>query len=253
MTLVDIKQAIDTLSANELEQIRQYVIQKQGNQSSEKVGIIGDMHGDYDSFIKALDIFDIQGVNQILCAGDIVDRGSDADKIIKVIQERDILSIAGNHDRTVVANQDRWRQHKNPQRMRELGRIVSDKTITFLENLPDTLSTHIAEKNILVAHGTPWSDVLGAFPDSRHSTFERIYNEFADSYDVIILGHTHCPMHAKIDNLHILNAGSIYSITARDSHTFGILSLPDCHFTVYDIPTGNPIDLEIKPLLNFKT
>lgn len=253
MTLNEIKQAINTLSQDELEQIQQYIIQKQANSPSEIVGIIGDMHGDYDSFMKALDILDAQGVKHILCAGDIVDRGSDADKIIEVIQERGILSIAGNHDRTVVANQDRWRQHKSPQRMKELGRIVSDETITFLENLPDTITTNIAGKNILVAHGTPWSDVLGAFPDSRQSTFERIYNEFADSYDIIILGHTHCPMHAVVGNLHILNSGSVYSITARDSHTFGILSLPDCHFTVYDIPTGNSIDLEIKPLIDFKT
>lgn len=249
MNLESIKQAIDKLSPYELEEIQQYIILKQGNSVSEKVGIIADMHGDYDSFLKALDIFDAQSVNHILCAGDIVDRGSDADKIIEVIQEQSILTIAGNHDRTVVANQDRWRQQKNPERMKQLGRIVSDETIRFLENLPDTLSTSIAGKNILIAHGTPWSDVLGAFPDSRQSTFERIYNDYAEAHDIIILGHTHCPMHAKIGNLQILNSGSIYSITARDSHTCGILSLPEGHFTVYNIPTGNPIELEIKPLI----
>lgn len=237
MTLDSIKQEIDILSPDELEKLRQYIVNKQS--ASVKIGIIADVHGDYDSFIKALDFFNSQGIQKILCAGDIVDRGSDADKIIKVIQERNILSIAGNHDRTVVSNQERWRQHKNPQKMKKLGRIVSDEAIEFLENLPDTATITIAGKRILIAHGTPWSDVLGAFPDSRQSTFERIYNDYASDYDIIILGHTHHPMHATINGLHILNPGSIYSVTARDSNTFGILSLPECVFTVYDIQTGN--------------
>lgn len=253
MTLDDIKQAIDKLSPDEREEIRQYINQTQVNSSSEKVGIIADIHGDYDSFLKALAIFEAEGVKTILCAGDIVDRGSDADKIIEVLQERSILTIAGNHDRTVVANQDRWRQHKNPERMKELGRIVSDETISYLENLPDTVWTTIAGKNILIAHGTPWSDVLGAFPDSRQSTFERIYRDYADEYDIIILGHTHCPMHAKIGKLDIINTGSVYSVTIRDSHTCGILSLPDKHFAVYDIPSGKPIELDIKPNISIES
>lgn len=245
MELDDIKQAIDNLASDDLEQIRQYIVLKQAESHLEKIGIIADLHGDYSSFIKALDIFDKQGISHILCAGDIVDRGSDADKIVEVIQERNILCIAGNHDRTVVANQDRWRQHKNPQKMKQLGRIVSDETIAFLENLPDTSEITIANKRILIAHGTPWSDVLGAFPDSRQSTFDRIFQDYVDDYDIVILGHTHHPMQAIIGKMNILNPGSIYDVTIRDSNTCAILSLPDCMFTVYDIKTANLIELEI--------
>lgn len=248
MNLNDLKQAIYNLPSGDLEQLRQYIALKQANLPIEKIGIIADLHGDYSSFLKALDIFDTEGISHILCAGDIVDRGSDADKIIEVIQERDIVCIAGNHDRTVAVNQERWRQHKNPQRMKQLGRIVSDETITFLENLPDTAEMTIADKHILIAHGTPWSDVMTVFPDSRQSTFDRIYRDYANDYDLIILGHTHHPMHAVIDKLHILNPGSVYDVTIRDSNTCAILSLPDCIFTLYDVKTANPTELEITNL-----
>lgn len=248
MTSQDIFRILDQLSPDELEQVQEYVNQlkqKLSETGTEKAGIIADLHGDYSNFLNALNIFDTHGISHILCAGDIVDRGSDADKIIEVIQERDILCIAGNHDRTVVANQERWRQHKNPQRMKQLGRIVSDETITFLENLPDIAEITIANKRILIAHGTPWSDVMTVFPDSRQSTFDRIYRDYADDYDIVILGHTHHPMNAVIGKLQILNPGSIYDVTIRDSNACAILSLPDCTFTLYDIKTANPIELAI--------
>ena len=244
MTLEEIKAEIDKLSAEELEVIRRYVADRQAL-SREVIGIVGDMHGDYESFNTALEFFDEQGITRVLCPGDIVDRGPDADKIIKVIQERGIACIAGNHDRTVVSNQARWRQSDNPERLKELGRIVSDETVAFLKALPDTAEFVIAGQRILMGHGTPYSDVVGVFPDTRQATFERLYDQYVEDYDILILGHTHQPMHAMVKGLHILNAGSIYSVTMRDSHTFATLSLPDCTFTVYDVETCKPIEINL--------
>lgn len=243
MVLDDIKQQIAKLSAEELEEIRQYVAERQAKWS-EVIGILGDMHGDYESFIKALEIFDEQGITRILCAGDIVDRGPEADKIIEVMQAKNIVSIAGNHDRTIVSNQARWRESDKPERLKELGRIVSDETIAFLETLPDTAEFVIAGKRILMAHGTPASDVQGVFPDSRHSLYDLIHYNYGKQFDILILGHTHQPMHAIVKGLHIFNAGSIYGVTIRDSNTCATLSLPDCTFTLYDIQTQNPRPLD---------
>lgn len=248
ITIQDIFSALEQLSADELEQVQEDTTKLQPNLSqsdSTVVGIIGDMHGNYEGFLKALEIFEQHGVMQILCAGDIVDRGGHADDIVKMIRARNILCIAGNHDRTVVTNQARWRASKNAERLRELGRIVSDETITFLKALPDTAEIIIADKRILIAHGAPWSDVITVFPDSRQSTFERINNDYGGNYDIVILGHTHQPMHARIGNLHILNAGSVYDVTIRDSHTCGILYLPETRFVVFDLASENPIDLGI--------
>ncbi|MEO1288985.1 MAG: metallophosphoesterase family protein [Chloroflexota bacterium] len=244
MLFETLKSQIDTMSSQELQKLQEYITMKLSQETS-KIGIIADIHGDYDSFQKALSIFDAQNVQNVVCVGDIVDRGSDADKIIKVLQQRQILCIAGNHDRTVVANQDRWRQHPNQQRMRELGRVVSDTTIDFLIDLPDTMPLNLANKKILIAHGTPWSDVLGVFPDSRQGSFDRIYRDYSAEYDVIILGHTHHPMHAMIQNLHIINSGSVYSVTSRDSNTCAIFDLDALSLIVYDIQSAQPIDISI--------
>jgi putative phosphoesterase len=246
MKMESLFKTLDALSDNELKQVQDYINQRRQIPSdSVRVGIIADLHGDYQGFLKALEFFEQQGISQILCAGDIVDRGSNADDIVRTFQARNIVCIGGNHDRTVVANQERWRETDKPERLRELGRIVSDETIAYLESLPDTASLTIAGKRILIGHGTPWSDVMTVFPDSRQSTYSRILKEYGADNDIIILGHTHQPLHATIGHLHILNPGSIYGITIRDSHTFATLKLPECEFTVYDTRTGALVPLII--------
>jgi hypothetical protein len=52
-------------------------------------------------------------------------------------------------------------------------------------------------------------------------------------------------LHATIGTLQILNPGSIYGVTIRDSHTCAILKLPACDFTVYDVQSGEAIALPI--------
>jgi len=246
MDLESLFKTLETLSDNELKQVQEYINQRRQTVSrSVLVGVIADLHGDYDGFLKALELFEAQGISQILCAGDIVDRGSNADDIVRTFQARNIVCIGGNHDRTVVANQDRWRETDKPERLRELGRIVSDETIAYLVSLPDTASLTIAGKRILISHGTPWSDVMTVYPDSRQSTFERILKDYGAENDIIILGHTHQPLHATIGHLQILNPGSIYGITIRDSHTCATLKLPECEFTLYDTRTGALIPLPI--------
>jgi predicted phosphodiesterase len=86
---------------------------------------------------------------------------------------------------------------------------------------------------------------MTVFPDSRRSTYQRIEKEYGADNDIIILGHTHHPLNATIGDLHIYNPGSIYGITTRDSHTCATLKLPECEFTVYDVRTGEIVDIPI--------
>src|SRR5262245_13489546 len=121
MSQVDLlAKMLDALSNAELDiieqQIHQIRVQRAWpadnlieNAASIKVGIIADMHGDFAGFQQSLDIFDRAGVSHILCAGDIVDRGPEADAMVKTILERGIPCIKGNHDHTVLENQAKWR------------------------------------------------------------------------------------------------------------------------------------------------
>ena len=209
-----------------------------------RLGLIADIHGDYDGFMRSLELLDREGVSRIICAGDIVDRGPRADNIIQVLQERDITCIKGNHDVTVVRNQPKWRAGENPDRLRELGRIISDEAVAFLSALPESLTLTLEGLTITMGHGTPWSDIIGVFPDSRLSIYERVVERYPDT-DLFILGHTHQPMQVEHAGMRFLNPGSIYGVTMRDSHTCAIINLPDREFRVFDHETGQEVDVPL--------
>lgn len=210
-----------------------------------RVGLLSDMHGDYENFRAALTLFEGLGVTRILCMGDATDRGPDADKIIAVLREREIPCVAGNHDRTVVTNQAHWRQRDNAAALRQYGRIVTDDSIAYLKQLPETLRLTIENKRILTAHGAPWSDVVSIFRDSRQTMYERLHREHSPDTDIILLGHTHEPMHVTYKALHIINPGSTYGVTLRDSHTCAVLTLPQVAVQLYDVKYLKPVPLDV--------
>lgn len=209
-----------------------------------QIGLISDLHGDFNSFQKALALFETKGVHRVLCLGDVSDRGPDADKIIEVMKARQIPCVAGNHDRTVVSNQAHWRDSAAYERLQRVGRIVSDESIAYLKALPDTVNLTRARQRILMAHGAPWSDVVSIFHDSRQAMYQRLHRDYATATDIILLGHTHAPMHVVFKGLHIINPGSVYGVTLRDSHTCAVMALPYVEVTLYDLITKRPTPLE---------
>lgn len=61
----------------------------------------------------------------------------------------------------------------------------------------------------------------------------------------MVLGHTHQPMMLQVGGLHLVNPGSIYGVTMRDSHTCGVLTLPEVQFEVYHLSTHQQIPLKL--------
>ncbi len=208
-----------------------------------QIGLLADLHGDLAGFQAALKVFEREHVERILCAGDIVERGSDAEEIVRLMRVLDIACIKGNHEYSVIANQNRWRQTGNPERMAQIGRVISDETAAYLESLPASARYEFEKTRLLMGHGTPWSDVLTVFPDSRQGIFDQLWQRYGSSTDVMILGHTHQPMCVTLKGMLILNPGSVYGVMIRDSHTCGVLSLPGKQVQVYDLNTGSPIEL----------
>jgi len=63
-----------------------------------KLGLISDIHADYPSLVKALRIFKRVGVNKILCAGDLVEKGDNGNEVVALIHRLKIPCVLGNHD-----------------------------------------------------------------------------------------------------------------------------------------------------------
>jgi putative phosphoesterase len=202
------------------------------------VGLVADIHGDLAGLRRALAIFAREGVARLICAGDIVDRGADADAIIPILQRLGATCVKGNHEHTIMRSQERWRASPRAEQLAQVGRVVSDTTIAYIASQPDTARLTLTGVRILVAHGAPWSDITSVFPDSRQGVFNQLRERYATDTDVIVLGHTHRPMQVDLGRLLVLNPGSVYGVTARDSATCATLDLATRAFRVFDLRTG---------------
>lgn len=186
-----------------------------------KIGIISDIHGDYRALERVLERLDNHHqVDEILCAGDLVGRGPEQEKVVETIRKRDIPTVRGNHDE--------WYTH------------FSQENTTYLQSLPIDWEGTYAEKRIFMCHGKPGNNLWGLYRDHVSKTLLNMMLQSLRA-DVLITGHTHVPMFMEVKLGCVINPGSIYtfSTSRATSHTYGILNLPEMSFDLYDV-LGNP-------------
>lgn len=181
------------------------------------IGIISDIHGDYRALERVLDRLDNHHrVKQILCAGDLVGRGPEQDRVVQIIRERRIPTVRGNHDE--------WFYDMSPENS------------AFLKSLPLDWRGDFDGISLFMCHGKPGNNLWGLYRDHISDT---LLNMMLSSLrvNVLITGHTHVPLYAKVKQGCVVNPGSVYTFKSvrASSHTYGILHLPQLTFDLYDL------------------
>jgi putative phosphoesterase len=208
-----------------------------------KIGLIADIHCDVDGLKRALDLFHRRGVDSILCAGDLVEKGKgcDGNVVVEIIQASGIPSVKGNHDHSAAFNQQWLRENYDPRHPKLADLFLNETTLTYLSDLPETLSYEWYGRRVLMAHGTPWNRTMYLYASSPRMIYENMTDQ--TDADLIILGHTHRPMNIRFCNRQVVNPGSVCGHWIGGSGTCGILTLPDSCFEVYDLETGSQMNI----------
>lgn len=191
------------------------------------IGVISDIHGDYAALDTALNrLYNVHGVSQVLCAGDLVGRGPHPDSVVELIRDRQIPTVRGNHD--------------------EWSYALSSENKSYLKSLPLEWRGTFDDCTVYMCHGKPGNNLWGLYRDHISNT---LLNMMLQSLgvDVLITGHTHMPLYVRVQQGCVINPGSLYTFNnvRSSSHTYGVLHIPDMSFDLYDltIPTGEPIAL----------
>ena len=172
-----------------------------------RLGVIGDVHAEHERLNAALEHLSREGVDAICCTGDLADGEGDVDACCELLAAAGVLSVAGNHDRWLLAN----RMRNVPYAHRLLD--ISQGSHEFLSNLPPTLTIETPLGAALVCHGVGENDLRKVWPGSVRMPIERSPELDAlialGETHFVINGHLHYRVIVNFDALTLLNAGTL--------------------------------------------
>jgi putative phosphoesterase len=177
------------------------------------------------------------GADRIVCAGDLVGYGPSPDRVVAFLQEHQVPSVRGNHDR--------WALERGPGVPDEFGGgIPSRGTLDSLRALPfDRLVAQDRTVGVVV-HGSPRSDMEFVTRTTHPRKVLRGY--LLDlQCDFLVVGHTHRPMWFRCPDGVVVNPGSVVSMPVVDSsRTFAMIDLDALEPTFYDVESGQTVEVE---------
>ncbi|GAB4461729.1 MAG: metallophosphoesterase family protein [Anaerolineae bacterium] len=200
-----------------------------------KLGLIADVHADVEALRQALDRLDALGVGAVLCAGDLVDYGFWPDETISLMRARGIPCVLGNHDRRLFTRppEKRKPRHSDPD-------AITPENLKYLRALPARLDRRYGGLRVAVHHGALTSDTALVHP--KFSTPRALAEMIAASRaNVLVLGHTHVPVHFVAPAGRLINPGSLFvhHDTGRyTSRTVGVLDTETLDYRLFDVVSG---------------
>ncbi len=152
-----------------------------------KYAVISDVHANEEALKAVLCDASKQGVEAVLCLGDVVGYGPLPEQAVRLVRENCFATVAGNHDDAVCGRGD-------PSQFVDLAadaakrhrRQLSQEAISWLEKLP-----YVLEKDGFAA-------VHGDFSDPRAFGYIETVDEARENFalrkeQLLFAGHTHVP------------------------------------------------------------
>jgi putative phosphoesterase len=173
-----------------------------------RLGLIGDVHAEDEALKIVLEELERRNVDAILCAGDIADGSGDVNRSCALLEEHRVLTVAGNHDRWLLSDDQRDCPGATALKM------LTARSRAYLDALPTKLRLTTARGPLLLCHGIGDDDLAAVKPDHLRHDLER--NEAlkrvlaGPPFDLMVNGHTHRAMVRRVRHLTIVNAGTLH-------------------------------------------
>lgn len=173
-----------------------------------RYAIISDIHANLDALTTVLEAIDADGVDEIICLGDVVGYNANPNECCEILRERNIATILGNHDAVACGVEEPW--GFNPVALQAAmwtREQLSEENHAWLRSLPDALR----RERFVAVHGAPhnrntylftWEDILPHLD----------YLE-EEGCNICLIGHTHSPG--------IFSTDGVYSVDEDDRFELG--------------------------------
>ncbi|HEY3357302.1 MAG TPA: metallophosphoesterase family protein [Polyangia bacterium] len=101
------------------------------------IGIISDVHGNLEALRAVLALLERRDASRVVCLGDLVGYNADSDECIRLVRERGIEGIAGNHDLISIGRLGVERcADKAAFALRRTRTVLTEPSAAYLAGLP---------------------------------------------------------------------------------------------------------------------
>jgi len=197
-----------------------------------RIAVISDIHSNMEAFTRVLEDADSSFVDAMICLGDVIGYGPEPNEVIRLIRERNIPTVMGNHE-LGVAECD-YMDHLNPIACKSLQmtiKMLSEESLAFVTGLEHFLVSHDSR----FVHGFPPDSPTTYMFEISNMKMKNIFGRYKER--LCFTGHTHNPEIVEFDgdfvlrtllkrgvtNLakekrYIINAGSVGQPRDGDHH-----------------------------------
>ncbi len=188
------------------------------------IGLIADVHSNTVALEAVLSVFNREGVEKILHAGDIIGYNPYPNETVELFINYNIISILGNHDRALLSGNTYGFNPYAATALEWTKKMISRENFEFISKLNNIESFKIGGMKITMAHGSLRDFDEYIYPEDAVPEFLSDANA-----DYLVLGHTHVQFMRMYRQGIIINPGSVGQ--PRDG-------IPDAGFGILDTDSG---------------
>lgn len=163
-----------------------------------KLGLISDIHGNFEALKEVLAALDNMGVADIYCLGDVVGYYSQVNECCDELRARRIPTLMGNHDWYMAGGGFCPRSRSVNDCLEYQRKVITAQNVAWLRMCP----VQFRIDNIRMVHGG-WADPIDEYLKPSEDYFSRLEG------DIFISGHTHIQMAQKYGSKTYCNPGSV--------------------------------------------
>lgn len=157
----------------------------------EKIGVISDLHANFEAMKVALNWLHANGVDHVICLGDIIGYNANPVEVTYLTWNRCAFALKGNHERYVLGEEAKGVKEEKLEVIHWTREQLTPQYLDWLKTLPDY---HLYDGTFLLAHGSPRDPDEYIF---KKEAIKASLDHMAECYAgirVCFFGHSHLPM-----------------------------------------------------------
>lgn len=133
---------------------------------------MSDIHGEYDRFMKMLELIKFSDTDTLYIIGDVIDRNPGGiDILLKIMESPNMIMLLGNHEQlcldtlgpnNIIGRRAVWLKNGGGGTYQELMYMMSpaerNQILRYLAELPDYLNIEVNGQKFHLVHGVPSDD-----------------------------------------------------------------------------------------------